>query len=49
MSWIIVNKETGKAVFETFERTTMQAVNRNKYQVMTVMEWLQSVNKAVQS
>lgn len=44
-SWVIVDKETGKALFETFEKKTADAVNRKKYRVVPILEYLQSQNK----
>ncbi len=43
-SWIIVRKQTGKAVFETSTIATVQAVNRKKYVVLTAAEYLGRLN-----
>jgi hypothetical protein len=39
-SWVIVNRATGAAVFETFERATAEAVNQDVYEVVTAAHWL---------
>jgi len=45
-SWIIYNKFTNKAVFETFEENTAKAFSDfdGPYQAMPALEWLQSLN-----
>jgi hypothetical protein len=43
-SWIIVEKATGKAVFETFKKATADAINREKFDVLTALEYLQQLN-----
>ena len=47
-SWIIYNKMTGKAVFETFEENTAKAFSQfnGPYQAMPILEWLQSLNRS---
>ena len=44
-SWVIVSKKTGKAVFETFSATTAQAINKERYDVVPILEYLQSLNE----
>ena len=39
-SWIIVSRETGKAVLETCHATVVDKVNTAKYEVLTAYEWL---------
>ncbi len=48
-SWIVVSRETGKPVLETFERRTADAINTEKYEVLTALAWLQRFNRSVQS
>lgn len=45
-SWVIVSKETGKAVFETYQQTVAEKVNTDRYTVMPVMQYLQNLNTA---
>jgi len=47
VSWIIVNKVTGAAVFETFNENTAKAVNEKLYRAMPALEYLQQLNKAL--
>lgn len=39
-SWVIVNRHTGKAVMETFNRKTAEAINQTKYEVLTALQYL---------
>lgn len=48
-SWIIVNKQTGAAVFETFNAATAQAINRDKYEAIPALEYLQQLNRAIKA
>lgn len=43
-SWVIVNKETGKPVFETFNQNTAKAINTRLYKAIPILQWLQSLN-----
>ncbi len=47
-SWIIVDRSTGKPVFETFEQRTALYFraneNRLKYETLTAHEWLVRFN-----
>lgn len=43
-SWVIVDKATGRAVFETFNRSTVDKINTASYRVVPILEWLQSLN-----
>ena len=43
-SWVIVEKATGKAIFETFNSKVADAVNREKYEVVPILEYLVSIN-----
>ena len=45
-SWVIVNKATGFAVFETFNENTARAINEKLYRAVPILEYLQSLNKA---
>ena len=44
-SWVIVNKKTGNAIYETFSEKYAAAINLEKYSVVPVLEWLQGLNK----
>lgn len=43
-SWVVISKETGEAVLETFDRKVADAVNTKKYTVKPILEHLQSLN-----
>ena len=44
-SWVIVNKETNKAVMETYNKDTVSKINTAKYRAIPALEYLQSLNK----
>jgi hypothetical protein len=46
-SWIIVNKVTGAAVFETFNENTARAVNTRLYEAVPVLLYLQRLNASL--
>ncbi len=46
-SWIVVDKETGKAVMETFSETTAAAIRRDKFEVLTAYEYLCKLNAKI--
>lgn len=48
-SWVIVSRETGNAVWETFSLTLAERVNRDKYDVVPILQWLQSLNKKAEA
>ncbi len=46
-SWVIVDKKTGKAVHETFDEKAAGAVNRDLYDVVPTLDYLQDYNRRV--
>lgn len=46
-SWVIVNKSTGVAVFETFNENTAKAINNKLYKAVPILEYLQEFNRRV--
>jgi len=49
-SWVIVNKATNKAVFETFKQSTADKVSKIAgYKVVPIMEWLVGINVALRN
>jgi hypothetical protein len=44
-SWVIVDKETGQPVLETFNQDLLQYVNLSRYDIVPIIEWLQSLNR----
>ncbi len=49
MSWVIVEKATGKAVFETFKQNVADAINRSKYDVIEAGEYLAALNAKIKA
>ena len=46
-SWIIINKATRQAVFETFNENTARAVNTRLYEAIPALEYLQQLNRSI--
>lgn len=46
-SWVIVDKITNKAIFETFNESILGKINVEKYQAVPVLEYLQNLNKQI--
>lgn len=44
-SWVIVDKATDEAVLETFSAKIAKAINTEKYNVVPILEYLQSLNR----
>jgi hypothetical protein len=44
-SWVIVDRETGLPVLETYERRTAEAINQSRYEVLTAYQWLVRFNR----
>lgn len=48
-SYVIVSKETGKAVFETFEKKIADAINTEKYKAVPILEYLYNLNDQIKA
>lgn len=48
-SWIVVSRVTGRPVLETFERRTAEAVDQDRYEVLTAAQWLGRFNAAAKA
>lgn len=46
-SWVIVNKATRQAVFETFNENTAKAVNTRLYEAIPALQYLQQLNRTI--
>jgi len=46
-SWVVVSRVTGESVLETFSRKVAEAINQEKYEVVTIGQWLARVNARV--
>lgn len=44
-SYVVVDKQTGDSIMETFERKTAEAINREKYDVLPAKEYLEGLNQ----
>jgi len=45
-SWVICDRQTGSAVFETFRRCVAEAINTDRYEVVPIGEYLARINKS---
>lgn len=43
-SWVIVHKETQKAVLETFSKKIADSINTELYDVVPILDYLVSIN-----
>lgn len=43
-SYVIVDLQTGQAVFETFNRKTAERINTEKFKAVPILEYLVSLN-----
>ena len=43
-SWVILDKKTKKAVAEVFDDRSLKNLNKEKYEAVTILEHLQSLN-----
>lgn len=46
-SWVIREKETGRAILETFNKRTVEAINVERYEAVPILQYLQEFNRAV--
>ena len=46
-SWVIVSHATGLPVLETYDRATAEAINRDRYEVLTTYVWLARFNRSI--
>ena len=46
-SWVIVEKDTKKPIFETFNEKTANAINSKRYTAIPILEYLQAFNQGV--
>lgn len=44
-SWVVVSRETGKAIGEYFERRSLRRFDPDKVHILTALAWLQRVNE----
>jgi hypothetical protein len=46
-SWVIVDNETNKPLFETFSKKIASSINKNRYKAIPILEYLQNFNKGL--
>lgn len=46
-SWVIVRRDTGEAVLELFTSACLGAINREKYDVVPILAYLQELNRKI--
>jgi len=47
-SWVIVDLETGRALYETFSAATVaNIVNPSRYRAVPILEYLQTLNATI--
>lgn len=44
-SWVIIEKRTGRAVYETFNKDILKNLNSEKYKWFSIYDYLTSLNK----
>ena len=45
-SWVIRERATGRALFETFNPKVALAINTAKFEAVPILEYLQSLNRS---
>jgi len=46
-SWIIVSRDTGESVMETYQQSVAEKVNQSKYEVLTALQYLVMFNQSI--
>lgn len=49
MTWIVVNKTDAKPVAEIFSKRIADKINREKYQVVPVLDYLSDLNRKIKN
>lgn len=48
-SWVILDKETRKGIYETFNEEMVNRLNRELYDAVPVLEYLQDLNRRIKA
>lgn len=48
-SWVIVRRETGEAVLETFNPRLVERINTQAYEAVPILAYLQAFNASVKA
>ena len=46
-SWVIIDIDTNKPLFETFSKKIANSINKNKYKAIPILEYLQNFNRGI--
>lgn len=46
-SWVVIRKNTGERILESFDRKLISNINQKAYYVLPTLHWLQIFNKLV--
>jgi hypothetical protein len=46
-SWVIVDNETNKPLFETFSKKIANSINKDRYKSIPILEYLQNLNRGL--
>lgn len=46
-SWVIVSKQTGKPLFETFQASIISKINTAQYEAVPILTYLQQLNRSL--
>ena len=44
-SWVIIDTQTGAALFETFQASIILKINTARYEAVPILKYLQGLNK----
>ncbi len=47
-SWVVIDRSTGKPVFETWSQHIAEAINQQKFEILTTYQWLARFNESIQ-
>ena len=47
-SWVVIDRATGKAVLEIFDRKLAERLNFDKYRLETAGQWLPTLSKGTE-
>ena len=48
-SWVIVERGSRKAIFETFDPSLVECVNTDRYEAVPILEYLQEANAKIRA
>jgi len=48
-SWVIVRKATGETIAETYLKHVAEAINKEKYTAVPIIDYLNSLNKEIKA